>query len=69
MPTYFMTIGIAHPHDVTLKKDYSVSVQWNFLNTTRTKTLQEFSMNGTRTWVEDNNHSHFFDKCYSSQRG
>jgi hypothetical protein len=58
IPTYFMNIGIIHPQDLKLKNDYSVSVQWNI--STWTKTLREFSINGTRT-LEDNKHSHFFD--------
>ena len=60
-PLYFMTVGIAHSNDISFKKDYAVSIQWDALNTVWIKTIQEYLMNGTKTLVEDKNYLNFYE--------
>lgn len=59
IPTYTMGIGIIQSYSTSAKVDYAITVQWNPLSQTWSRTLEEFLANGTRILQQDNNYTDF----------
>jgi hypothetical protein len=59
VPTYIMGIGIIQSYNTTARVDYAVTVQWNPINRTWSRTLDEFLSNETRTLQQNNNYTDF----------
>jgi hypothetical protein len=60
-PIYAMWFGIIQPYDIQSNVDYTNSIEWNGVNSTWTKSIQEVSSNDTRYILRDNNYTNFFD--------
>jgi hypothetical protein len=59
IPSYTMGIGIIQSYNTSAKIDYAVTIQWNPITYTWSRTLEEFLSNGTRTLQENNNYTDF----------
>lgn len=61
LPIYAMWFGIIQPHDIQSKVDYTNLIEWNYVNSTWAKTIQEVSSNDTRIIIQNKNYTKFFD--------
>jgi hypothetical protein len=52
-PLYSITIGIIQPYNMTVTTDYVTSLQWDFFNSTWTRTTIDFLGNDSRTLAQD----------------
>jgi hypothetical protein len=52
-PLYSIAIGIIQPYNMTVTTDYVTSLQWNFINSTWTRTTMDFLGNDSRTLAQD----------------
>ena len=61
IPQYGITIGIIQPYNMTVTSDYITFLQWNFVNSTWTRTTMDFLGNDSRTLAQDKVHRISFD--------